>query len=308
LGCWIAGFIHSAGLPFDPGPHATSLWNQCSSFLKNKALVIYAGSLLLLFITSAVISRGCYLLLILRNETSLPFLFFLLFSSTNPDTFPLQASSVALLFLLVSFYKLYCSYQVPLSLAKIYNATVSISLGSLLWAYLLWFIPLLWYGLYIFRISGIRTFFASVLGFFTVYWFVLAWCVWQHDYSLITDPFKNLADVEPVLLQNTVQIGRLVPSILILFIVISVYITLVDTNALRTRRYYTFLLTFCIYSFVLAFIYGHSISNLLTLFFIPASIILSCSISNKSGFTNYLTYYGILALFVMLFIVRLWNY
>jgi len=308
MGCWIIGFFESVGLPFEPGPYATPLWNQLSLFLKNNEIGIYTGGFLLLFLTSLAISRGSYMLLITKGKTIFPFLFFLLLNSTNPDTFPIQASSVALLFLLASFYELFRSYQLPVHVGRIYNATVYISLGSLLWVYLLWFIPLFWYGLYKFRILSIRNFFASVLGFFTTYWFVLAWCVWQHDYALITVPLQNLASIDFVFLQDTIQMNKVVPFSIIIFIAISIYVVLKEINALRTRHYYTYLLTFSIYSFALIFIYEHNTANILTIFFIPASIILAYLFSNKSGFMSYLSYYGIIAFFVMLFILRLWNY
>jgi len=308
LGCWFLGFSESIGLPVEPGAYATSLWSLLCTFFKKNEIATYAGGFLLLFLTSIAIHRGSYLVLIIKGKTALPFLFFLLFNSTNPDTYPIQASSIALLFLLATFYELFRSYQSPVNIGRIYNATLYIAIGSLFWVYLLWFIPLFWYGLYKFRLLDIRHFFASVLGVFTTYLYVLAWCVWKHDFTLLKVSLQSLISFDFIFLEETIQVNTIVTFSIVIFIVISTYVVLSKINSLRTRQFFSFLLIFCIYSFLLIFIYERDNANILSIFYVPASILLSYLFANRSGFISYLSYYSVITFFVILFILRLWNY
>ena len=307
LGCWYLGFSESVGLPLNPGHNATPLWRSLCLLLTEKAFILYTVGLFLLLFTSFLIQRGSFILLIIKGKTILPFLFVFLLNSTNLDIFPVQAASVALLFLLAAFYELFRSYQGPINVGRIYNAIMYISVGSLLWTYLLWFIPLFWYGLYKFRLLSIRSFFASVLGFFTTYWFVLAWCVWRHDYSPLTVSIQNLTNISLFSLKDSAPFESLVPFSIIVFIVISVYVILRDLNALRTRQFFMFLLVFSVYSFLLIFLYEHENANMLSVFYIPASILLAYLFSSRYGFISYLFYYSFLVFLFILFILRLWN-
>lgn len=307
LACWYLAFSGSVGIPLTPEPQATPLWHAVCSLFAGQHILLYVGSCLLLFFTSFLIQRGSFLLLIIKGKTLLPFLFFLLLNSTNPEGFPIRSAAVAQLFLLAAFYGLFRSYQEPVNVGRIYNATMYISLGSLLWVHVLWFIPLFWFGMYKFRVLTIRSFFASVLGFFTTYWFVLAWCVWKHDYSLFVIPLQNLVDIHPDFMKETL-LEKVVPFSMIAFIIMAIYIVLRELNTLRTRQYFTFLVIFSLYSFLLIFLYEQDSANMLSVFFIPVSVLLAYLFSNISGFFGYLFYYGLVFLFLILFAVRLWNF
>lgn len=307
LGCWYLGFSESVGLPLNPGNNATSLWRFFCSLLTEKSFLLYIGGFLLLLFSSFLIQRGSFVLLIIKGKTMLPFLFFFLLNSTNSDLYPIQASSVALFFLFAAFYELFRSYQEPINVGRIYNATMYISVGSLLWVYLVWFIPLFWYGLYKFRLLSIRSFFASLLGFFTTYWFVLAWCVWKYDYSIFLVSVQSLMNINLFVLKDPAQFENIVPFSMIVFIMLSVFVILRDLNTLRTRQYLMFLLVFSVYSFSLIFLYEHENANMLFIFYIPASVLLAYLFSNRSGFVSYLFYYGFLVFLFILFMLRLWN-
>lgn len=307
LGCWSLGYLESAGLPLTPDANATPIWRNICLFFTDKDIFAYIGGCGLLFLVSFVIQRGCYLLLILKVKTMLPFLLYLLLNSTNASFFPIQSSSLAIFFLLAAIFELFNSYQKIVNVGRIYNATVYIAVGSLFWTYLICFIPLFWYGLYKFRLLNIRSFLASILGVFTMYWFVLAWCVWTHDYSPLIIPAKCLVNIDLIFLNDTIQIGRLILLCMIMIILIAIVAFSKFENTLRTRQYLSFLLAFSIYSFLLIFLYGQDIANVLSIFYIPISVLIAYFFSNKNSFIYYLFYYGILLLLVMLFVLRLWN-
>ncbi|MDR2920752.1 MAG: hypothetical protein LBV72_15495 [Tannerella sp.] len=307
LGCWSLGYLDSTGLPLEPGANATPIWRSICLLLADKDMIAYVSGCGLLFFISFLVQRGSFLLLILKGRTLLPFLFYLLLNSTNAVFFPIQSTSFALLFLLAAIFELFNSYQKLVNIGRIFNATMFIAIGSLFWVYLLWFIPLFWFGLYKFKLLNVRSFYASFLGAFTTYWFVLAWCVWKHDYSLLLIPLRSLADIDLIFLNETIQVGKLIPFCIIMFILIAVVVFNKIENTLRARHYLSFLLVFSIYSFLLIFLYGQDIANILSIFYVPTSVLIAYLFSNKRGFISYLIYYGMLLVLVILFVLRLWN-
>lgn len=307
LGCWFLGYTESAGLPLEPGANATPLWRNFCLLFSDKEILTYISGCGLLFFTSFLVQRGSYLLLIIKGKTLLPFLFFLLLNSTNAYFSPLQSSSFALLFLMAAIYELFHSYQKLVNVGRIFNIYMYIAIGSLCWVYLLWFVPLFWYGLYKLRLLSIRSFFASLLGLFTTYWFVLAWCALNHDYSFLIIPAKSLANIDLIFLSGGIQVEKIILFFVIILALTILVIFKKFENALRTRQYLSFLLIFSIYSFLLILLYEQDIANILSVFYLPTSVLIAHFLSNKSNYISYLIYYGMLFLLVILFVSCLWN-
>ena len=131
--------------------------------------------------------------MLIREKTLLPFLFYALLTSTNPDFFPLKSTSVGVFLFDIGPLSSYLPLiMTPDCTDKAYNASLIISIGSLLWIHILWFLPLFWLGMYNFRTLNIRTFVASLFGILTVYWFVFGWCVWEWDFTAFTISFHLL--------------------------------------------------------------------------------------------------------------------
>lgn len=191
VACWIVSYLNSVGYPVYGEVTAPPLWNAHCQVLPGKAFT-YAIGMLLMFGGAFLLHRANYVLVLIREKTLLPFLFYVLFISTNPDFLPLKSTSVGVFCLILAIYQLFTSYHDPGAKSKAYNASLLIGIGSLLWVHILWFIPLFWIGMYNFRSLSIRTFLASLLGVGTVYWFLLGWCIWFRDFTPFTIPFATL--------------------------------------------------------------------------------------------------------------------
>ena len=70
--------------------------------------------------------------------------------------------------LILALYQLFTAYHDPDAVVKAYNAALLIGVGSLLWVYILGFLPLFWLGMYNFRSLTWRTLLASLFGVGTV--------------------------------------------------------------------------------------------------------------------------------------------
>jgi hypothetical protein len=67
----------------------------------------------LMFGGAFLLHRANYVLVLIREKTMLPFLFYVLFISTNPDFFPLKSTSVGVFCLILAIYQLFTTYHDP---------------------------------------------------------------------------------------------------------------------------------------------------------------------------------------------------
>ena len=130
VACWIVSYLNSVGYPVYGEVTAPPLWNAICQVLPGKAFT-YAIGMLLMFGGAFLLHRANYVLVLIREKTLLPFLFYVLFISTNPDFLPLKSTSVGVFCLILAIYQLFTSYHDPGAKSKAYNASLLIGIGSL---------------------------------------------------------------------------------------------------------------------------------------------------------------------------------
>jgi hypothetical protein len=301
---WVAGYSESAGYPVYSGVSSTPLWATVCRMLPNKAVTYLAG-ILLLAGGAFLIHRANYMLVIIREKTYMPFLFYLIFISSNLDFFPLNSASLGVFCLILVFYQILTAYHNTNVVPQIYNAALLIGIGSLLWVHILWFVPLFWYGMYSLKSLTVRTFVASLTGLATVYWFLFGWCAWTRDFSFFTVPFASLLktgfpafDLEPV---DWLSIGSLLFTGLLAVVNILLH---EYEDSLRTRQFLFFTILFGIVSFGLSFVYEQQSTEFLEVSCMPLAILIAHFFTtSKSRWLKWL-YYLFMAFFLLLAILR----
>lgn len=274
IACWVVSYLYSVGYPVYGEVSATPLWNTICQTLPGKEFTYIIG-MALMFGGAFLLHRANYVLVLIREKTMLPFLFYVLFISTNPDFFPLKSTSVGVFCLILAIYQLFTTYHDPGAREKAYSAALLIGIGSLLWVHLLWFLPLFWLGMYNFRSLTSRTFIASLLGVATVYWFLLGWCVWQRDFTLFNVPFSTLFKVRLLATDGIVLLDWIsIMAIALLTVVASLNIVMHDTeDSLRSRQFLSFLIAMSVWAFSLYFLYEQASEEFLETACVPASIL-----------------------------------
>ena len=121
--CWIVGYVDSVGYPVYGEVTAPPLWNALCLVLPGK-LFTYLIGFLLMAGGAFLVHRVNYALMLIREKTLLPFLFYALLTSTNPDFFPLKSTSVGVFCLILALYQLFTSYHDPDATDKAYNASL----------------------------------------------------------------------------------------------------------------------------------------------------------------------------------------
>lgn len=306
--CWIMGFNYSIGFPMVKEYSVLPLWEWvCTSF--NSKFFVYIVGILFVVLSGYVIQRTSDIEMLIRERTRMPVLIFMLFVSTNTMAFAFQEVSVVLLCLVFMVRELVQSYQLPEATGRFFNAGVLIGIAGLFMPQVFWFIPLLWLGMYQFRSLTLKSWLASLVGLFIIYWFVFAWCLWKHDYSIFTSLFATWADFHFFSMTASFQYYQIGFLIILLLLIVSLVQLKMDAfnNSVRVRQMHAFLLNMSVWSLFLIILYGHAADSFVAVLYLPGTVAITYLLENMRYRIRFLLYYFILALSLVSFIMRVWN-
>lgn len=307
--CWLVSYTYSIGYPVYGEVTAPPLWNAICQVLPGKAFT-YAIGILLMLGGAFLLHRANYALVLIREKTLLPSLFYVLFVSTNPDFLPLKSTSLGVFCLILAIYQLFSGYHDPEAKTNAFNAALLTGIGSLLWIHILWFLPLFWIGMYNFRSLSPRTFLASLLGVATVYWFLLGWCIWFRDFTPFTVPFPTLFKIRWLMVGEIGVASWIgIAGVVLLTGVSSLNILTHEyEDVLRTRQFLSFLILMSAWAFGLFFLYNQASEEFLETACIPASLLIAHFFTVMRGKMVSWTFYGTLVVYISLLFLRVWNF
>lgn len=306
--CWFAGYMDNIGFPVADSTHPMPLWRDLCNLILGKETAYFIGFIFMLG-GAFLIHRINYMLNLIREKTVLPFLFFVLFMSTNPDFFSFKSALISVICLLLGMYQLFLSYHNPADCRRTFDWAALIALGSLFWVQIVWFYPLFWFGMYHLRSLSFRSFIASLLGAGTVYWFLLGWCVWIGNFSLFTGTFGSLFDFRVVLFKGGILSLIGIGYMLLLTLVASFNILAREyADNLRTREYLSFLIAFAAWALLFYFLYDYSSEDFLAIACVPISILLGHFFTvGWNKWLSYLFFFTVI-LFITILFIRLWTH
>jgi len=307
--CWVAGYFLSSGFPLTADNTVLPFWDTFCKWLDNRVIAYLLGLLFMLLI-AYIIQRISDIEMLIRERTRLVFIIFVLLMSTNAGILPLKEVTIALLCLVFMIYELFMAYQLPEATGKFFNAGALIGVAGLFMPQTLWFLPLLWIGMYQFLSLSYRSFLASLIGALTIYWFVLAWCVWAADFSMFSSLITSLTDFDLFSVFLSFKYFQLGFVGIALLMVIAFFHIKRDAinNRVRVRQMLSFLLNMSAWSFILICLYGADMDLFLAVFYLPVSLLIAYFFENIRHRFRFLLYYCILALSATSFIIRVWNY
>ncbi len=307
--CWSTGYIYSIGFPLMVDSAIFSFWGVLCQLLNHK-IIVYVIGLLLLVLTAFIIQRISDIEMLIRDRTRLPFMLFVLLMSTNAGLFPFREVSVVLLCLVFMIYELFNSYQLPEATGKFFNAGALIGIAGLFMPQVLWFVPLLWIGMYQFRSLSFRSFMASLIGLLIVYWFVLAWGVWKHDFSMFASLYSSLSDFGFFSIVTSFQYYQIGVIGVVLLLILALFHIKIDafSNSVRVRQMLFYLLNLSVWSLVLIFLYGKIVDSLLAILYLFGSVLIAYFLESMRNRLRFILYYSVLVLSVASFIMRVWSF
>ena len=239
--------------------YGTAVWVLAGLF-KEQWWVQFACLILSVQLVMRINSKNL-LIRIYSRSVSVAFIFL---SCAAVFLFPSWVGGIVQLCFITALMLLYDSYQDQTAVGNAYYAFLLLGIGSMFDAHIIFYLPLLWIMMKIFVYTlSWRTFFASLLGLATPYWFMGGWLIWQKDGDL--DAIARLFAVQDIL-QFPLDFGS-VPPPYVLFMAFTTLLMAIGGmhfihssfhDKIRVRQIYYSFITFGLFSLTLWVLQPHN--------------------------------------------------
>ena len=173
--------------------YCTAIWVLAGLF-EAQWWVQFASFLLSVLLVMRINSKNL-LIRIYSRSVSVAFIFL---SCAAVFLFPSWTGGIVQLCCIAALMLLFDSYQDQAAVWNVYYAFLFLGISSMFDATIVFYLPLLWIMMKIIVYSlSWRTFFASLLGLATPYWFMTGWLIWQKNGDL--HAIISLFDVQDIL-------------------------------------------------------------------------------------------------------------
>ena len=231
--------------------YGTAIWVLAGLF-KEQWWVQFTCFILSVLLVMRINSKNL-LIRIYSRSVSVAFIFL---SCAAVLLFPSLAGGIVQLCCIAALMLLFDSYQDQTAVGSVYYAFLLLGIGS--------YLPLLWFMMKIIVYSlSWRTFFASLLGLATPYWFMCGWLLWQKD-----GDFQAIANLFAI--QDILQFPFDFGSVTLPYLLLMAFTTLLMTigsmhfihssfrDKIRVRQIYYGFITLGIFSLALWVLQPHN--------------------------------------------------
>ena len=239
--------------------YGTAIWVLAGLF-KEQWWVQFTCFILSVLLVMRINSKNL-LIRIYSRSVSVAFIFL---SCAAVLLFPSLAGGIVQLCCIAALMLLFDSYQDQTAVGSVYYAFLLLGIGSMFDAHVIFYLPLLWFMMKIIVYSlSWRTFFASLLGLATPYWFMCGWLLWQKD-----GDFQAIANLFAV--QDILQFPFDFGSVTLPYLLLMAFTTLLMTigsmhfihssfrDKIRVRQIYYGFITLGIFSLALWVLQPHN--------------------------------------------------
>jgi hypothetical protein len=305
LACWAYGSVLELGFPLHSETSVLPFWdNVCEVFTNIYAA--YGVGLLLLLIAGFIMKRINDIEILTRFKSQTPFLLFMILICTNAGMPPLREATIFILSVATVMYYVFGTFETHASIASLFNIGVLIAVTSLLFPPAIWLAPLFWYALRKFEAITLQGFMASFVGVFIVFWYIVIWSLWKHDFSILTAFSESVTDINIPDIKNF-SIGM---TVSFAFLVMSLFSIRINRykNGIRATKMFLLLMDMSGWSLVMIFLYGQYSDTLFATLCLLSSIQFAYFIESMWIKWRFAVYYLFLAILVYSYLLPLWNF
>jgi hypothetical protein len=295
---WIGPYLrHDPVLPSE-SIVTTPLYQYLSGFIDSVPyLSAIIGLLLLLFLTFQITSINQRYLILETRSYIIP-IFFILISSLYIPLNNLHPGLIGAMFLFFSLNKLFSVFHVKGLGSHLFDSAFYLSIGSLFYFNILWFIPVIWIGQFILRPASIREFLIVPIGIIVPYILYFAYFYVTGSTEVFTASIlENFSDHEAIMNLN---ISHYLFFMFMAFIFIpasfNIYASL-NSKKISARKYLWILFWLLVNCFSIFFLVPSAGLEMLPLAAISLSFLLS---SYFLGIRNQLTGNVLITVFMLL--------
>ena len=271
-----------------------------------------------LWLQFACFGVSSYLMMVLNNQNALIRIFsrlvscaFLALSCAACFLMPDIREGIMQMFVVAAYLLLFQSYQNREAVGIVYYSFLLFGLASLATPHILYFLPLLWL-LMVTNLLAIswRTWFASLLGVLTPYWFISAWLVFQADFTPLISHFAPLFDF-----QFPIQYELLSPSVLLTWgllvactiIGIIHFVRKSSYDSIRIRLLYGFFIWMNLFAFALMCFQPQHYNMLLRMIIINTSPLIAHFLALTSTKMTNAVFYVLTAVILFITVYNVWS-
>ena len=271
-----------------------------------------------LWLQFACFGVSSYLMMLLNNQNVLIRIFsrlvscaFLVLSCAACFLMPDIREGIMQLFVIAAYLLLFQSYQNREAVGIVYYGFLMLGMASLAEPHILYFLPLLWL-LMVTNLLNIswRTWFASLLGVLTPYWFISAWLVYQADFTPLIAHFSPLFDFQFPIQYDLLSPGILITWGLLVVCTITGIIHLVrksSYDSIRIRLLYGFFIWMDLFAFALMCFQPQHYSFLLRMMIINTSPLIAHLLALTSTKITNAFFYALTAIILCITIFNIWS-
>ena len=195
---------------------------------------------------------------LIRRRTSFHVALYAFFASISFFLHPFQAAWFTIPLFYFAIHQLLRIAESTEKVSYLYQSFFFLAITVLFEPHFLFLIPLFGIGTLIFNSCSGKGFFASLLGFATPYWLLLAYSIVRDDYSLLTASYHSIKALQPFQYATLPALPQLylMATILLLTFVCTFYylnFSYLDKSRTRTYFYFLFLCQLTLYSIIIIF-------------------------------------------------------
>lgn len=166
IGLWFRSFMHPQAYPFYNGEDSMILYKPLAHLLENNLLLNNIFALLFTILLAFLISKLNIQYTFIRVRSFLPPTLFILITSGMPDLHAMHPIYPATLFLVLAVDRIFNAYEKEVIHSNAFDAGIFLAIGSLFYMNLVFFFPILWFGLIILKPKvNWREYVLSTIGF-----------------------------------------------------------------------------------------------------------------------------------------------
>lgn len=239
-----------------------------------------------------------YLMVELNNSNALMRIYsrmvscsFLVLCLIASPEFMTMKSSIVLLSLVATYLIGFHAYQEKRSHGLIFFAYLCLGIGSMVFAKLLYLVPLLWIVLSTNLMAfSMKSFVASILGLVTPYWFAATYYIYIGDFTTFTEHVTDLADFTGLFDISGITANQVVTFGFVLIVAMTGIIHFLRTSyndKIRTRMIYDIFITIDIASVILLFLFPRHFNEWLAIIIVNTSPLIAHYITlTRTWMTN----------------------
>lgn len=258
--------------------------------------IFYAVNAIIIALTAYLLSRLNTIFPLMKEHSYIAMMFFLLLEMLTPAVVTLfSPGNVAALLVYICMFILYSCYQRGDTPQQSFLITLLITTTSLIYARILYFLPLFLLGLYQMKALSLRSFIAIVIGLITPFW-----TAWGMGWIESNQFYPNILLIKPE--WNNLGINLLPAGVSIILGLFTGLNNLMNahTEKIQTRAMNGFVNILSVYTSLLILIDTTHYLSYLPILNMGVSLQVAYYFTSHSGKTNNILYYSITTILIAL--------